>query len=53
MPIAGLMPRLSDIEPRLVCAACGERGAEVRPDFNWNRSTVPATGYRNNLKFAG
>jgi len=29
--------RLSDIEPRFVCAACGNRRAEVRPDFNWNR----------------
>jgi hypothetical protein len=27
--------RLSDIEPRFVCAACGKRGAEVRPDLNW------------------
>jgi hypothetical protein len=25
--------RLSDIEDRFVCAACGKRGAEVRPDF--------------------
>jgi hypothetical protein len=25
--------RLSDIEPRFVCAACGKRGADVRPDF--------------------
>jgi hypothetical protein len=25
--------RLSDIEPRFVCKACGKRGAEVRPDF--------------------
>nr|WP_225174703.1 MULTISPECIES: hypothetical protein [unclassified Bradyrhizobium] len=25
--------RLSDIEPRFVCAGCGIRGAEVRPDF--------------------
>jgi hypothetical protein len=24
--------RLSDIEPRFVCSACGERGAEIRPD---------------------
>jgi hypothetical protein len=39
--------RLSDSEPRFVCAACGKRGAEVRPDFNGNRSTVPAMGYRN------
>jgi hypothetical protein len=27
--------RLSDTEPRFVCAACGSRGAAVRPDFNW------------------
>ncbi|MDA9469642.1 hypothetical protein XH87_34440 [Bradyrhizobium sp. CCBAU 53415] len=25
--------RLSDIEPRFVCAGCGSRGADVRPDF--------------------
>ena len=25
--------RLSDIEPRFVCRACGKRGADVRPDF--------------------
>src|SRR5262249_18372556 len=30
--------RLSDIEPGFVCAACGRRGADVRPDFNWKRS---------------
>lgn len=23
--------RLSDIEPRFICQACGRRGAEVRP----------------------
>src|ERR1700747_3233765 len=28
--------RLSDIEPRFVCAARGRHGADVRPDFNWN-----------------
>jgi hypothetical protein len=27
--------RLSDIEARFVCTACGHRGADVRPDFNW------------------
>jgi hypothetical protein len=32
--------RLSDIEPRFVCAACGKRGADVRPDFNWDRTPV-------------
>jgi hypothetical protein len=26
--------RLSDIEPRFVCKACGQRGADVRPDFD-------------------
>jgi hypothetical protein len=25
--------RLSDIEGRFVCMACGNRGADVRPDF--------------------
>lgn len=25
--------RLSDIEDRFVCQACGKRGANVRPDF--------------------
>jgi hypothetical protein len=38
--------RLSDIEPRFICAACGHRGADVRPDFNWNRQTVAMMGYR-------
>jgi hypothetical protein len=32
--------RLSDIEPRFVCQACGKRGADVLPDFNWNRKAV-------------
>ncbi|TPQ38873.1 hypothetical protein C2U70_08240 [Bradyrhizobium guangdongense] len=39
--------RLSDIEPRFVCSACGKRGAEVRPDFNWGKPIVSAMGYRN------
>jgi hypothetical protein len=26
--------RLSDIEARCVCAGCGNRGAQVRPDFS-------------------
>lgn len=37
---------LSDLEPRFVCRACGKRGADVRPDVNWNSSVVPAMGYR-------
>jgi hypothetical protein len=27
--------RLSDIEPRFTCQACGRKGADVRPDFGW------------------
>ena len=38
--------RLSDIEARVVCRACGKRGADVRPDFNWNRKQVGLMGYR-------
>ncbi|WP_347958260.1 hypothetical protein [Bradyrhizobium sp. SSUT112] len=38
--------RLSDIEPRFICAACGRRGAEVRPDFNWAALPIAAMGYR-------
>ena len=38
--------RLSDIEPRFVCTACGKCGADVRPDFNWNKHAVRMMGYR-------
>jgi hypothetical protein len=38
--------RLSDIEDKFICSACGKRGADVRPDFNWNKPTVPMMGYR-------
>jgi hypothetical protein len=34
-----------EIEPRFVCAACGKRGADVRPDFHWNKPPVAAMGY--------
>jgi hypothetical protein len=35
-----------EIEPRFVCAACGKRGADGRPDFHWNKPPVAAMGYR-------
>jgi hypothetical protein len=35
---------LSDLEQRFICSACGKRGADVRPDFNWNAK--PMMGYR-------
>jgi hypothetical protein len=33
--------RLSNIEHRFFCDVCGKRGADVRPDFNWNRRRGP------------
>jgi hypothetical protein len=30
--------RLSDIEERFTCRVCGKRGADVRPDFHWDKS---------------
>ena len=38
--------RLSDLEPRFICSACGKCGADVRPDFNWNKKLVAMMGYR-------
>ena len=38
--------RLSDIEARFTCSVCGKRGADVRPDFSWNRKQVSVMGYR-------
>jgi hypothetical protein len=32
---------LSDIEDRFTCSACGKRGADVRPDFNWKGGLLP------------
>jgi hypothetical protein len=37
--------RLSDLESRFVRQACGKRGADVRPDFNWDKTPVKAMGY--------
>jgi hypothetical protein len=38
--------RLSELEARFVCKACGKRGADVRPDFHWSKPPVAAMGYR-------
>jgi hypothetical protein len=38
--------RLSDLESRFVCQACGKRGADIRPDFDWNKKPVAMMGYR-------
>lgn len=40
--------RLSDLEGRFTCQACGARGADVRPDFNWEREArIPAGNEAN------
>jgi hypothetical protein len=35
--------RLSDIEPLFTCQTCGHRGADVRPNFNWEEEARRAT----------
>ena len=32
--------RLSDLEPLFVCQACGTKGADLRPDFSWDRESL-------------
>jgi hypothetical protein len=34
--------RLSDLERLFVCKACGIRGADVRPNFDWEKKNPPA-----------
>jgi hypothetical protein len=31
---------------RFTCSACGKRGADVRPDFNFSKQPVEMMGYR-------
>jgi hypothetical protein len=38
--------RLSDLEARFICQVCGKRGADVRPDFNWDKAPAGGMGYR-------
>jgi hypothetical protein len=37
--------RLSDLEPLFVCRACGRRGADIRPNFDWDKPGAPIRGY--------
>ena len=41
--------RLSDIEDLFVCKASRKRGANVRPDFSWNKKPVGMMGYRRQI----
>jgi hypothetical protein len=29
--------RLSDLEPQFTCSACGKRGVDIRPNFDWDK----------------
>src|SRR3954463_9637563 len=35
--------RLSDIEPRFTCQECGCKGADLRPNFHWEREARQAS----------
>jgi len=37
--------RLSDLEPRFVCTACGRRGVDIRPDFHWDKQGLVTRGF--------
>ena len=39
--------RLSDIEDRFTCSACGKPGADIGPDFHWNMKPVAMMSYRS------
>jgi hypothetical protein len=32
--------RLSDLEPKFICKACGQRGGDVRPNFDQGKKSV-------------
>jgi hypothetical protein len=34
---------MSDLEPLFICQPCGLRGADVRPDFDWDNTTKAHT----------
>jgi hypothetical protein len=38
--------RLSDLGLRFICGAIGNRGADVRPDLDWDRQPTAMLGYR-------
>jgi len=37
--------RVSDIEDRFLCTACGKRGADIRPHFHWDKPAALTRGY--------
>jgi hypothetical protein len=43
---------LSDIEPRFTCQACGTQGADVRPDFDWEKKRPDARRFPDDTRRA-
>jgi hypothetical protein len=43
--------RLSDIELLFTCQACGKKGADLRPDFDWAATESPARAKPNHFPF--
>jgi hypothetical protein len=37
--------RLSELKPKFICSACGKRGADVRPDFDWDKPGTLMRGF--------
>jgi hypothetical protein len=37
--------RLSDIEDRFICTACGKRGADIRGDPDWDKPGALTRGF--------
>jgi hypothetical protein len=37
--------RLSDLEQRFICSACGRRGADIRPNYDWDKPGALMRGY--------
>jgi hypothetical protein len=43
--------RLSDLEPLFVCPVCDRRGADIRPDWVWDKQAAnPTTGLLRRLQ---
>jgi hypothetical protein len=45
--------RLSDLEPRFTCQVCGQRGADVRPNFSWEEEARSISGISHQNLVAG
>ena len=40
-------PEMIRRQSKYHCTTCGKRGADVRPDFNWDKKPAGMMGYRS------